>query len=58
MKHTKSIATIAMVTWTNAAFAHEGHGLSGSHWHASDVWGFLALGVAVTVAVWLSKGKK
>ena len=35
--------------------AHDGHGLSGVHWHATDVWGFVALGLLVAVAVWLSR---
>lgn len=39
--------------------AHPGHGLEGaSHWHATDVFGWLALGVAVAVAIWLSRGGK
>jgi hypothetical protein len=40
------------------AVAHDGHGLSGAHWHASDAWGYVALAVAVAVGVWLSRGKK
>ena len=41
-----------------AAFAHDGHGLTGSHWHTTDVLGFVAAAVAVGVAVWLSRGGK
>ena len=41
-----------------AAFAHSGHGLVGSHWHSTDVLGFVAVAVAVGVAVWLSRGGK
>jgi hypothetical protein len=53
---TKLIAASALSVWANAAFSHEGHGISGSHhWHASDTWGFVALAVAVGVAIWLSK---
>ena len=37
------------------ALAHEGHGLFGSHWHASDALGFVAAAAAVAVAIWLSK---
>ena len=36
------------------AFAHEGHGLFGSHWHATDALGFVAVAAVVAVAVWLS----
>ncbi len=43
---------------TLPALAHPGHGLDGSHWHASDAWGFgVAVALAV-VAVWLSRGGK
>ena len=41
-----------------AAFAHNGHGLAGTHWHATDVLGFVAVAVMVGVAVWLSRGGK
>lgn len=37
------------------AVAHDGHGLWGAHWHASDAFGFVALAVAVGVTVWLSR---
>jgi len=40
------------------ALAHDGHGLAGSHWHVTDVWGFVALGVGLAAAIWLSKGGK
>ena len=42
---------------SGAAAAHEGHGLSGVHWHASDLFGpavALALGAA---AVWWMRRK-
>ena len=29
------------------ASAHGGHGLDGTHWHATDAWGFALLGVIV-----------
>lgn len=35
--------------------AHDGHELIGGHWHASDAFGFVALAVAVSVALWLSR---
>jgi hypothetical protein len=40
------------------AFAHEGHGLGGTHWHATDTLGFVAAGVAIAVAIYLGKGGK
>ena len=42
---------------SSAAVAHEGHGLSGSHWHASDLFGPLML-VAVAAAVWCARKKR
>ena len=39
--------------------AHPGHGLEGaSHWHATDVFGWIAVGAAVVIAIWLSRGGK
>jgi hydrogenase/urease accessory protein HupE len=52
---TKFIALCALFTTATTAFSHEGHGFTGSHWHASDVAGLAALGVLVAVAIWLSK---
>jgi hydrogenase/urease accessory protein HupE len=52
---TKFIATCAVLLSATAAFSHEGHGFTGSHWHASDVAGLAALGVLIAVAVWLSR---
>jgi hypothetical protein len=43
---------------TASGHAHDGHGLAGSHWHASDSWGFLALAALVAVAVWASRNGK
>ena len=55
---TKLIASCAGITPAIHVFAHDGHGLGGSHWHASDVWGFVALGAMVALAVWLGRGGK
>ena len=35
-----------------AVVAHDGHGLAGPHWHATDAWGFVALGLVVVAAFW------
>jgi len=34
------------------AAAHDGHGLIGGHWHATDVLGFAVAGL-IGLAVWL-----
>jgi hypothetical protein len=52
------IALNALFTGVGAAFAHDGHGLSGSHWHVSDSWGFVVLGALLGMALWLSRNDK
>lgn len=52
------LATYAISTRVSTAFAHDGHGLAGSHWHTTDVWGFVALGGMIALAIWLSRGGK
>jgi hypothetical protein len=38
--------------------AHEGHGLDGhGHWHATDSWGFLMLGLVAALAWWFHSRK-
>ncbi len=39
------------------AQAHDGHGLPGSHWHSTDVLGFVLLAVVLAAGVWWSKRK-
>ena len=51
-------AAVLLVVIPLAALAHEGHGLLGTHWHASDVFGFVAACAAVGLAVWLGRGGK
>lgn len=34
--------------------AHEGHGLAGGHWHATDVLGFVVVGL-LALAIWRSR---
>jgi hypothetical protein len=52
---TKLIAVCAVFMPATTAFSHENHGFIGSHWHATDVAGFAALGVLIALAVWLSR---
>lgn len=40
------------------AWAHEGHGLPGaSHWHGTDVLGFVAVAAGVAAVTWFRGGK-
>ncbi len=46
-----------MTAWlaaASAAHAHNGHGLSGRHWHATDTWGGVAA-AAIALALWLGR---
>jgi predicted alpha/beta hydrolase len=54
----KLVAIQAIITSSTAIFAHDGHSLSGSHWHASDVFGFVILAAAIGVAFWFGRGGK
>ena len=46
---------LLMPAW---AIAHEGHGIEGaSHYHATDVWGFLALVGVIAVMWWMGRNK-
>ena len=53
MKYIGEIAALA-----TAAMAHDGHGLGGSHWHATDVGGFVAVAAVIGLAIWFSRGDK
>lgn len=39
------------------AMAHDGDGTGISHWHASDTWGFVVLGLVMAAALWASRRK-
>ena len=49
--------SLALLAAPLAAAAHDGHGASGTHWHATDAWGFIALALALAAAVWFSRRK-
>jgi hypothetical protein len=57
MKHfsARSLLLPVVLFVSLPAAAHEGHGLLGGHWHASDAFGFVALALVVGVAVWISR---
>ena len=51
--------TAASALLATGALAHEGHGMEGaSHWHITDIWGFVALAVMAGVTLWISRGGK
>ena len=55
MKHLPLFAAATTFAATLAR-AHDGHGLTGAHWHVSDVWGFVVLGLFVGAVFW-SRGR-
>ena len=58
MRFAKHLATAgALVTASACALAHDGHGLTGSHWHATDSAGLVLVAVLGGIALWLSRGK-
>jgi len=50
-------AASALLLTTAGAFAHDGHGMEGAHWHATDVSGFVLVVVLATLAILLSRGE-
>lgn len=62
MTRTKLIQSMALILGAAAAhstaLAHEGHDMPGvSHWHSTDVLGFVAIALMVAGAIWM-KGRK
>lgn len=51
----KSLYALTLTLLALPALAHEGHGLVGSHWHSTDVLGFVGAAAAIAVAFWLSR---
>lgn len=49
-------AAAALLAGTAGALAHDGHAMAGSHWHASDAWGFVVIAAGIALAVWLGRG--
>ena len=51
-----TLATGALLAPT-LALAHPGHGLEGSHWHATDGFGLVALAVGLAAVAWWTRRK-
>ena len=45
----------AFSLWGNSAFAHDGHGLVSTHWHATDALGLVIAAALVAVAIYFGK---
>jgi len=58
MRFAKRISAAAALLASSAgAMAHQGHGLNGSHWHATDAYGFAFVAALAVIAIWLSRGE-
>ena len=53
----KLLAAATLSSAASLVAAHDGHGMELAHWHATDVWGFVALGVVAALVVWMRRGK-
>ena len=54
----KTICAPLLLLAAGAASAHEGHGLAGTHWHATDAWGFVIGAAVVAAAALWWRGRK
>jgi hypothetical protein len=55
MKKLAPTLCLIITSLGTAAWAHGGHGLGGTHWHATDVLGFVLAGAVVLLAVYFGK---
>ncbi len=55
---TRRLVATALALAAAPALAHDGHGLTGGHWHATDAWGLVGLVMALAAAVSLTRGGK
>jgi hypothetical protein len=53
----KLLAAVSLAAAAPFASAHGGHGLDGTHWHATEAWGFVLVGAAVALYFWTRRGK-
>ncbi len=51
----RSAFITTLMTAAMSASAHDGHGLTGTHWHATDTLGFVLVAVLALAAIWLSR---
>jgi hypothetical protein len=48
-------AGAALLAASAAALAHDGHQMSGAHWHPTDASGFALMALFAGIALWLSR---
>ncbi len=59
LKHTRpALSAVLFGLLALPAWAHEGHGLTGlSHWHSTDVLGFVVVAALAAAALWFNGDK-
>ena len=55
MKKTALSLSLVMAHLTQYTFAHEGHGLGGTHWHATDALGFVVAAALIAAAFYFGQ---
>jgi hypothetical protein len=50
-------AAATLLATATTTLAHDGHGLAGSHWHATDTAGFAVVALLAGLAIWLSRDR-
>jgi hypothetical protein len=53
----KLLLRLLVVGAVPLASAHEGHGMAGTHWHATDPLGFVVLAAVIAGALWVARRK-
>ena len=55
----RALPLLLLLNLMQPALAHEGHGLDGaSHYHATDVWGFVIMACLMAIVWWFTgRGK-
>ncbi len=54
---TRWTGLLGLAAFTSQVAAHEGHGAGGTHWHATDVWGFVIVGLLFAGALAWWRGR-
>jgi hypothetical protein len=54
----KSAFAGALASASGMALAHDGHGMFGAHWHATDTVGLLLVGGIAALVFWFWRGGK
>jgi len=52
------LRALGLLACSLPAAAHDGHGLTAAHWHATDAFGLVLVGGLAALAIWLSRGGK